>query len=203
MNFSSYYDMQREKKVEDEALVGYMSGEVKVSKVAMDCGGTSCGGSSGSPHFKEEDHPRGGKGSGKGGKFVKSNKTIAKEDALETPKEKKPEEKKEDAGVSKASAKIENIKKMQKEYKSRLNTLMEYAGKMHGGFTDVAMSLSRFREKLKREIRSLGDYGYEVTGSLTGDISFGKTKKKAVEEPKAASKPKVSHVPGGDCHSCH
>ena len=37
--------------------------------------------------FKEEDHPRGGEGSGKGGQFVKSNATVAKEDDLGKPSE--------------------------------------------------------------------------------------------------------------------
>lgn len=37
--------------------------------------------------FKEEDHPRGGEGSGNGGQFVKSNATIAKEDDLGKPSE--------------------------------------------------------------------------------------------------------------------
>lgn len=35
--------------------------------------------------FKEEDHPRGGKGSEKGGQFVKSDKTITKEDDIGSP----------------------------------------------------------------------------------------------------------------------
>ena len=33
--------------------------------------------------FKEEDHPRGGKGSEKGGQFVKSEKTKQKEDEVD------------------------------------------------------------------------------------------------------------------------
>lgn len=43
--------------------------------------------------FKEEDHPRGGEGSGKGGQFVKSEKTKQKEDMVDNLG--KPDEKSE------------------------------------------------------------------------------------------------------------
>ena len=53
--------------LETDMLARYMAGE----KVVMD------------GEFKEEDHPRGGEGSGKGGQFVKSEKTKQKEDAVD------------------------------------------------------------------------------------------------------------------------
>lgn len=57
-----------------DALAKFMSGE----KVALDA------------DFKEEDHPRGGEGSGKGGQCVKSNATVAKEDDLGSPSDTPP-----------------------------------------------------------------------------------------------------------------
>lgn len=61
----------RETNKGGEGLQDYLNG-----KVTMDA---APGG------FKEEDHPRGSEGSGKGGQFVKSNKTIEKEDDLGSP----------------------------------------------------------------------------------------------------------------------
>lgn len=201
-----------------EELSEFLSCDTKpvVREIAtMDCGGTTCSSSdsgisysqSSGKKFKEEDHPRGGKGSKEGGKFVKSDKTIAKEDDLGSPTEKREErDKKVDPTIQKS---IDEVKTMQAEYKKRCNQLMEYAGKMHGGFTDAAKSLSRYREVLKGKIKKLGHLGYEVTGSLTGEIGFKKSGSSSSNSSSnygsssSSSKPKVSYVSSStSCGSC-
>lgn len=60
----------REENKSGAGLSAYLNG-----KITMDAEPSS---------FKEEDHPRGKEGTREGGKFVKSNKTIEKEDDLDS-----------------------------------------------------------------------------------------------------------------------
>ena len=87
--------------------------------------------------FKEEDHPRGGKGSEGGGRFVKSEKTKRKEDEVDdlgSPKERETESSQSESNGSKGDATESKVD----------STKAQPTGEKKSGFFE-------WREKVKKD----------------------------------------------------
>ena len=107
--------------------------------------------------FKEEDHPRGAEGSGKGGQFVKSEKTKQKEDEVDNIAPSNSNK-----YYLKQKDKLEKL--IEKYHKSEQETGSQRKGESAEEYLHRAMETTKIGEEIEQTILNLDTAGYRVFG---------------------------------------
>lgn len=112
--------------------------------------------------FKEEDHPRGGKGSEEGGRFVKSEKTKRKEDEVDNLSN---ENEKEESLEEYYARQKRTLGELITEYKKSMKeTDKRLEGESAEEYLKRAAETTKIAEKIDTVIERLHVGGYKVSG---------------------------------------